>query len=147
MAKNSFYMVIVLMLFLSFSCNESDNSDNLNLPDDFDLMTSECPAEDIRTFPDFNNDLIWLCMSLEDNSEFVAGSLSTISGITSCSSMLSRGDNWCLIEPIGRAMFTATHQTFTEPPFPIPPADEDLCRIGESIVGEEVVCEIVRNKN
>lgn len=147
MANNLRYLVLILILVFSIGCNEDDNSNDLNLPEDFDLTTSECPAEDIRAFPDFNNELAWSCMSLDGGSEFFPGTLSQISGVTSCSSVLSRGDNWCLIEPIGRAMFTATHQTFIEPPFPIPPADEDLCRIDDSTIDEEVICEIVRINN
>lgn len=147
MAKNSLFLALFLILILSIGCNESDNSDGINLPDDFNLTTSEFPAEDIREFPNFNNGLAWSCMSLEGENEFVASTLSTISGVTGCSSLLSRGDNWCLIAPIGRAMFTATHQRFIEPPFPIPPADEDGCRIDETAIAEDVICEVVRDND
>lgn len=147
MANNSLYLALVLILIFSIGCNESDNSDSLNLPADFDLETSECPVDDIRSHPN-QTELSWVCMTTEGEDRGVLGTLSGISFSQDCFTLESKVDNWCLISPIGRAMFTATHVRYNiDVLADLPPPDENGCRIDERIIVEELICELERNNN
>ena len=141
MIKRLLLLFVFPILIFFLGCGEGDSSDSLNLPPDFDLTTSECPAEDIRDTHSLS-EFAWLCINIDTNEIDWIGFLPT-TFVSDCFSLESKADSWCLIAPTGIASFTGRHSVHHLQTLP---RDENGCRVGETVeLIEELECELVKH--
>lgn len=129
-----------LVVILGTACDGGD-SDSSNIPSGFNLLTSDCPAQDIIEIP-VSEGFAWECKPTDGGEEFIAGTLSDLSQIIDCFSTVSKSDAFCGIAVLGQITFIADHLEFDlENP---PPPGELGCNPDIAISEEEVECTLIR---
>jgi hypothetical protein len=135
-----FFIFLLLILTLWLACNDGGSSDS-NIPPGLNLLTSECPAQDIIDIPVFEG-FTWECDPTSGGEKFIAPTLSDLSNAIDCFSTVSRTDAFCEILVLGKSSFMATRLQFDLEN--LPPPGELGCNPDIAISQEEVVCETIR---
>jgi hypothetical protein len=133
--------LVWLVIILGTACDDGGDSDGSDIPSGFNLLTSDCPAQDIIDIP-VSEGFAWECTPTSGGEGFIAGTLSDLSHTIDCFSTVSRTDAFCNITVLGKITFMADRLEFdlNNPP----PPDELGCNPDVALSQEEVECTLIR---